>query len=166
MSKLRLKKELAGMTHDQIVQVVLDAYAARKEVREYFDFFLDPDIDRLTERTLARIDRELSRAKHGRSTARITVIRRAIRDFASYDPGPVYVRDLMVRTLRAIAARERFVYFKEAFEKGTRRLIDDILAYADSHALVDTTLAMLSELAADSALSTPSFRHRFLARFL
>ena len=35
MSKAALKKEFAGMTREQIIQIVLDAYAARKEVREY-----------------------------------------------------------------------------------------------------------------------------------
>ena len=90
MSKAALKKEFAGMTREQIIQIVLDAYAARKEVREYFDFFIDPDVDKLMEKTIARIDKELMRGKHGRSTSRITLVRRAIKDFASFDPGAEY----------------------------------------------------------------------------
>ena len=70
MGKLQLKKELALMSHEEIVQIVMDAYAARREVKEYFDFFLNPDIDKLRDKTLARIDREITRGKHGRSTAR------------------------------------------------------------------------------------------------
>lgn len=166
MGKLQLKRELAGMSHEEIVQVVLDAYSARKEVREYFDFFINPDIDKLMEKTLARIDRELMRGKHGRSTARITVVRRAIKEFSSLDPGPEYVRDIMLETLRRILLRERMVYFKEAFEKGTRKLIDDIVAYADAHAMADTTLERLNAIARDHALGTASFRNRLLLRFM
>lgn len=166
MSKLQLKKELALMSREEIVQVVLDAYTARKEVREYFDFFINPDIDKLTEKTLARIDREISRSKHGRSTARITVVRRAIKEYASYDPGPEYVGNLMLETIRRILIREKYIYFKETFEKGLRKLIDDTVAYADAHAMVDTTLARLSEFARDPNLATASFRNRLLLRFL
>jgi len=166
MGKLQLKKELSGMTLEQVVQIVTDAYAARKEVREYFDFFLDPDVEKLKEKTMARIDREIARSKHGRSTARITIVRRTIKEFASYDPGAEYVRDMMIETLRHIFSRERSIYFKESFEKGVRKLIDDTIAYADAHALTDKTMASLSEMAHDVSLGTASFRNRLLMRFM
>ncbi len=154
------------MTHEQIVQVVMDAYSARKETREYFDFFLDPDVDKLQEKTLARIDRELSRSKHGHSTSRITQIRREIKNFAGFDPGPEHVRNLMIETLRRILVREKYVYYKEAFEKGTRKLIEDIVQYADTHAIIDSTITALSEIARDPAMGTASFRTRMLSRFM
>lgn len=166
MSKLQLKKELAGMSPEQIIQVVLDAYSARKEIRDYFEFFLDPDVERLAERTLAVIDRELARGRYGRSNARITIVRRAIRDFMAFDPGAVYVRDLMLATLRRIVLRDRQVHFKDTMYKGFDKLVDDTIAYADAHALVDSTLAALTALARDPDLATPSFRRRHLARFL
>lgn len=166
MGKLQLKKELATMTREQMVQVVMDAYSARKEIREYFDFFLDPDVDKLREKTLGRIDRELMRAKHGHSTARITQIRREIKNFAGYAPGAEHVRDIMMETLRHILVREKYVYYKEAFEKGTRKLIDDIVQYADAHALMDSTMAQLSEISRDPAMGTASFRTRMLSRFM
>ncbi|MDE6161319.1 MAG: hypothetical protein K2F77_06650 [Muribaculaceae bacterium] len=166
MSKLKLKKELEGMDRAQLVQVILDAYAARKETREYFEFFLDPDVEKLREKTLAMIDKELRRGKHGRSTSRITVVRRAFKDFTAFDPGEEYVRDIMLDTLRRILMLEKFVYFKDTFEKGTRKLIDDIVAYADSHALMDSTLRRLHEFSRDTDLGTSSFRNRLLSRFM
>ena len=166
MGKLQLKKELATMSHEQIVQVVMDAYSASKEARAYFDFFLDPDVDKLMEKTLTRIDRELARAKHGHSTSRITQIRREIKSFASYDPGAEHVRDLMLKTLCRILVREKYVYFKETFEKGTRKLIDDIVQYADTHAMVDSTLAALKEISCNPTMGTASFRTRLLSKFM
>ncbi|MDE6285836.1 MAG: hypothetical protein K2L99_02450, partial [Muribaculaceae bacterium] len=84
----------------------------------------------------------------------------------SFDPGAEQVRDLMVETLRRILVREKYVYFKETFEKGTRKLIDDIVQYADTHAMIDSTMASLSEIARDPAMGTASFRTRLLSRFM
>ncbi len=166
MSKAQLKKELAGMSAEQLVQIVLDAYSARKETRDYFEFFLNPDVDKLYAKTLAAVDKELMRSKHGHSTSRITVVRRAIKDFASYDPGAEYVLRLMLDTLEHILVREKYVYFKETFEKGSRRLVDDILAYADTHAMVDSTLRRLYAMSRDMNLGTASFRSRLVGRFM
>ena len=162
MSKAALKKEFAGMTREQIIQIVLDAYAARKEVREYFDFFIDPDVDKLMEKTIARIDKELMRGKHGRSTSRITLVRRAIKDFASFDPGAEYVMRVMLETLRHILEREKYI----SFEKGTHKLVSDIIAYADAHAMVQNTMSSLHDMARDMQLGTASFRNRLLGRFM
>ena len=93
-------------------------------------------------------------------------MRRAIRDFMAFDPGAVYVRDLMLATLRRIVLRDRQVHFKDTMYKGFDKLVDDTIAYADAHALVDSTLAALTALARDPDLATPSFRRRHLARFL
>ena len=49
MSKLQLKKEIQKLERHQLEQMVLDAYAARKETKEYFEFFLNPDVEKLTE---------------------------------------------------------------------------------------------------------------------
>lgn len=166
MSKTQLKKELSTMDREQIIQVVLDAYSARKETRDYFEFFLNPDVDKLYDKTLAAIDKELMRGKHGRNTSRITVIRRAIKEFSAYDPGAEYVLRLMLDTLNHILIREKYVYYKETFEKGVHKLIDDIMAYADAHALVDTAASRLHEMSRDMNLGTASFRGRMLRRFM
>ena len=165
MGKLQLKKELMGMTPEQVVQVVLDAYSARKEIKQYFDFFLDPDVNKLREKAEKLIDKELSRTRRNYCIARITVIRRVIKDFAAYDPGDEYVRNLMLFALRRIILLEKYYYFKDAFEKGARRLVDDLVAFADKHMLVDTTMEALRSMARDSSLGTASFRNRLLMRF-
>ena len=43
MSKTSLKKTLNSLTRDQIMEVVLDLYEARKEAREYLEYFISPD---------------------------------------------------------------------------------------------------------------------------
>lgn len=166
MSKLQLKKELAGMDREQLAQIILDAYSARKEMRAYFEFFLNPDVDRLKEKYLAAIGKELQRRKHRVWAARITVVRRAIREFASFDPGAEYVLGIMLETIRLILQLERVDYLSEAFEKGTKKLVEDTVAYADAHLLTDTAMSTLHGYACDSSLGTASFRNRLLMRFM
>lgn len=166
MSKLQLKKELASLTKEQLIQVVLDAYSARKETKEYFEFFLNPDVEALHDKYINLVIKELLRTKHYQSKARATVVRRAIKDFASFDPGPEYVLSFMLHVLAYIFARSSMVYYSEAFNNGVARLIDDILAYADKHAMIDRAVTSLRSMAADTTLGHPNYRTHFLARFI
>ena len=50
MSKLLLKKEIKDLTRNQLEQMILDAYDAKKEIKEYFDFYVNPDVEKLTEK--------------------------------------------------------------------------------------------------------------------
>ena len=61
MSKLKLKKELSSLSKDEIIEVVARAYSARKEFRDYFEFFLNPDADKLYEKYRDAILREIGR---------------------------------------------------------------------------------------------------------
>ena len=43
MPKVTLKKYLGTLEKSEIIDVVLDLYDARKEAKEYLDYFLNPD---------------------------------------------------------------------------------------------------------------------------
>ena len=45
MSKAQLKKHLAALTKEQIIEVILELYDARKEAKEYQEFYLNPKED-------------------------------------------------------------------------------------------------------------------------
>ena len=60
MSKTSLKKTLNSLTRDQIMEVVLDLYEARKEAREYLEYFISPDERGMAEKTIATISKEFS----------------------------------------------------------------------------------------------------------
>ena len=42
MGKAQLKKEIQALSREELEHLVLEAYEARKEIKQYFDFFLDP----------------------------------------------------------------------------------------------------------------------------
>lgn len=45
MSKAQLKKHLSALTKEQIIEVILELYDARKEAKEYLEFYLNPNED-------------------------------------------------------------------------------------------------------------------------
>ena len=49
MSKAQLKKHLSALTKEQIIEVILELYDARKEAKEYLEFYLNPNDDQKLE---------------------------------------------------------------------------------------------------------------------
>ena len=99
MGKAQLKKEIQALSREELEHLVLEAYEARKEIKQYFDFFLDPDAAKLSEKYKTAIDKELKRGKRGHSRARTSIIKRALKDFSSFQPGFEYELDLMFHTI-------------------------------------------------------------------
>lgn len=135
MSKIQLKKELAKLDRDQLVQLILDLYNARKEAKSYFDFFVNPDVDALYEKYQKAIEKELGRSKYTKCTARISRIRAAIKEFASFDPGAEYVVNMMVYAIKGAILVEMRRIISQTFFSGVRKLCVDTLAYADKQAV-------------------------------
>lgn len=145
------------MTKEQLEQLVLEAYSARKEIRSYLEYFLAPDPDKLYEKAVAEIVKEAQRGKRGRSKARISVIRKTIADFASYQPGEEYVLRLRLAAIRELLVVSRRTRMSDTLIRGFVKLIDDCIKEADAAAMVTPALASLRELS-DSDLGSSAFR--------
>ncbi len=134
------------MTHEQLVQVVLDAYDARKDTREYFEFFLNPDVGRQMEKATETVRKELGRVKWGKSKARVTVFKTLIKNFIGLNPGPEHVLEMMTMVLTHMAVFEKFVNYTSTQEKYAATLMNEILAWGDRHQLADTAIANINAL--------------------
>ncbi|MCM1029757.1 MAG: DUF6155 family protein [Alloprevotella sp.] len=148
MSKATLKKALAALTSEQKDQLLLDLYAARPEAKEYLDFFINPDIDRLIDKTAEAIDKEVNRrGRYGYNKPRITKIRALIKKIATLYPGPEYVIDIMARTVEA-AARTSMTghWFTGAHEAALARIMVDALTEADAAGILAPTLTRFRHL--------------------
>jgi len=158
MSKSTLRKELVKMTHEQLVQIVLDAYDARKETKEYFEFFLNPDIDKIIEQHKRLIVKELNRTKWGASKARVSIIRRAVKDFESLNPGTDAVMDMYFLTLQYLCIAERHINFTPVQENYISTLSKQIVKYADSHEIMAQTMPRLQNIIGNN-MFTHRIRH-------
>lgn len=165
MSKTQLKKELQQLDKSSIINMVLDLYTARKDARDYLDFFVDPDIDRRIEKARIKIAKELSRGRSGgRSRARISHIRAAINDIATLDPGIEYVADIMVYAIEAAYTSTQPHRLTPTFANGMKRLVADTVTYLDRNNRLAHMLPRLHK--ADTHLSTRSPLHGHLAEAL
>ncbi len=158
MSKLSLKKELASLSREQIIDVVLTAYSSNKAVKDYFDFFADPDVDRLFDRFMREITKEISRGKYHQSTARISRIRKSIKDFESFNPGVEKVRDMRIKAIEMLIEQEKLKNYSDTLINGTLKLLNDTIAYADRNLIFDTTMTMIDRLICDTKDKSRYFR--------
>lgn len=146
MSKAKLKKELEGMSREQLIDIILNAYSARKATKDYFEFFLNPDCDAMSEALREKILKEINRTKRGhQSKFRISVIKNLIKDFDSLDAGPKYILDLMLFSFNAVMAYSLMYYYTDTQDKAAVSLALSALKYADKHCMYDTALDVISK---------------------
>ena len=60
MSKTTLKRELVNMDKEQLIELILEVYAARKDAKEYFEFFLNPDVGKLLDKYELAVSKNLT----------------------------------------------------------------------------------------------------------
>ncbi len=154
MSKNALRKELELMTAPQLRQIILDAYSARKEIKEYFEFFLRPDAAGLLERQSTTIARELKRMKRGRSRARATVIKKAVNDFVSLNPGAEACLDMIFRAIVLIATADKGIELPAAIQRLATALATRFVETADKAMMADKAAERL-----DTFFRNSTYRH-------
>lgn len=165
MSKTALKKELESLTREQIIDVVLTAYSSNKSIKDYFDFFAMPDVEKLYEKFMRELTKEIIRGKYRNSTARISRIRKSIKDFESFNPGVERVRDLRLAAINMLIEQEKTKNFSDTLIHGTLKLLNDTIAYADRNLIFDSTMHKIDECVRESNDRSRHFR-AYLKRFM
>jgi len=98
MGKLQLKQHLQSITQKQVIDIVLQLYDAKKEAKEWLDYYLQPDEITKLEKYKKIIHEEFYPST--RSTwspkTRFAVCRKAISDFMKLQPRDEYLAELMV----------------------------------------------------------------------
>ncbi len=162
MSKATLKKELKNFDADQLREILLDLYSARKEAKEYLDFFVDPDIDALLEKTSKEIYKELNRVKHRALTPRWTKIRASIKKVETLKVGPEHVVDLMRQTLLLAIGDYANYYVSDGYGSGMITLLSNTITYGDKNCVLDRVLPDLLKII-DKLSHSKVERHKYLA---
>lgn len=93
MSKTTLKKFLSELNREQLAEVIIQVYESRKEAREFLDYFANPDEKAALDKYRAVIMKEFQPLK-GRAKRRVSVCRKAIKDFSTLQPSVSATTDL------------------------------------------------------------------------
>ncbi len=144
------------MSAEQLQDIILDAYDARPEFKEYFEFFLKPDVERLLERHRTRLVKELNHTHWGRSKARVSVIKKAVKDFIGFRPGSEAVLDMLFLSLHLLGTTERYIDFTDTQTKYIRSLTVQIMDFADDNEMASSALARIGDMA-DSGIYSSGF---------
>lgn len=144
MSKSQLKKTLSAMTAEQISELVLDLYTARKEAKEYLDFFVEPDIDKRMDKARKNITKELNRTVRRYARPRMTKIRQYISDITSLNPGPEPIVEIMVFSIEEICRLGTTNYLKEPTRRNAGKLLTETLRVIDQAGMLDVYLGRIS----------------------
>lgn len=147
MSKKALKKELENLTKPQLVEVIIAAYASNVGTKEYFDFFLNPDVDALITKYKELIAREFKRTKRGnQSKARISVIKGYLKKFAGFDPGVKHVLDLYIYAVEESIDVERRFYLKVVQYESFARLVSEFMKISEANESFSDSFQIISSI--------------------
>ena len=97
MSKIALKKHLQSLTKEQLIETTLDMYDNLKPVKEYFEFFMNPNENEMFEKYKSVIVNEFyPKGKYTDPKTRFSVAKKAIADFRVLKPSPELLGNLML----------------------------------------------------------------------
>lgn len=132
------------MDREQMIEIILDLYSNRPEAKEYFEFFLNPDIAKLREKVIVKAQKELARTKRGSySRMRISKIKSLDRYFSSFNPGSEEVLDMKFRLFNLCVLQSYHVYYTPAINKSITLLLADLIKFADSAGLFTPLMTKL-----------------------
>ena len=102
MSKSKLKKELAGMTQEQVADLMVQLYEASKEAKAWLDFYLNPDIEALSEKYRKQIHLKCYGRTGKARRPKMRDCNQLIKTFSTIVQDPVPVSDLMLYFMEEI----------------------------------------------------------------
>ena len=165
MSKPQLKKVLQSLTKQQLEELIVDAYDFSKEFKHYFEYFLNPDVDKLLEDYSEKIVKELQRTKRGGySKARVSVIRKLLKEFAAHRPGYDKELELMIYTIRLAVAMGRYCDFPNPMESGLGNIVEQTVELADRNFVADSILQRLMAIFTNEKNGASHLRKYLLRR--
>lgn len=115
------------------MDIIVTLYNARKEAKEFLEFYLAPDVEEKAEKAWRKIIKEFSRSKYGMISPRMSRVKEAIKDFASLQPGAEEVVKLTLRTVQEAAVRSTRTSMRNQAAVSCARMAEKLVA--DSAAL-------------------------------
>lgn len=159
MSKAALKKAMASMSRDQLVEMVCELYDARKEAKEYFEYWLNPDPKKALEEAKEAVDKMFFfTSGKNRKEPSATSVKKLVKDFSLMVFEPESIADLLVHiALNHYKWLTRKTSAFASSETAVRRDFDNARTYVEGAGLEDIYGLKLERLqqAIDDFFSDP-----------
>ena len=147
MSKTSLKKLLSELDRDQLAEMIVELYEARKEAREYLEYFVSPDENAMLEKYKSVIQKEFFPAK-SRPRARTSVCKKAVKEFTTLHPSPRNVAELKLHLLECLIgyAVSMRSWIKQSVENLMMSAFDDTLHYLYANDLMNDMVPRIENM--------------------
>lgn len=97
MSKTRVKKALAGLDAEALREMIMEMYAARREARDYLEFWANPDLEQELDAAKSRIFKVYFTAiDKPRRKPTVTEVKTIKKNFETLCPDPERMCDMML----------------------------------------------------------------------
>lgn len=133
------------MEADDLRELILQVYEARREAKEWLEFYLNPDIKKKLEETSANLNKELNRRHRHMPACRITRLKAILANFESYQPEDDMIAGLYVSVTSALMQYVRIEYPSDAFCKSVLRFMISTITLIDKKGLFDKFFPKLTE---------------------
>lgn len=152
-----------SMSREQLIDIILSAYDARKETKEYFEFFLNPDVTAMMSKCEDVIIKECNKSRRGGyAKFRISAIKRLLKDFQGLNPGVEYVLKMMLIAIHHMVWMTARLYISDKQYDSIIKYISDTLTYADRNSLYQPAVTTLLELANREQFQGRYIRHAII----
>lgn len=131
MSKAKLKKELENMSAEQLREVILDAYDAAPEIKQYLEYFLNPDEDKLMEAFCEFVKKEIHRNKRAQCKARVSVVKRELKKLQGFGLSYTRLTNAYLLVIVNIGIADKFSYLADAHRNLVDYCTEQALTLAD-----------------------------------
>ncbi len=136
MSKAKLKKALAALDKDELVTMVTELYDARKEAKEYLEYWLDPDAGKELERVEKLVERQFFTPQGiSRRTPSMPALNKLLKDFMSICFEPERIAELMLYIADRLADWMEVRYRRVSYRTSLRKYVGDARLYIETHEL-------------------------------
>lgn len=160
MSKTKLKAAISGLDAEQMRALILDVYDARREAKEYLDFFADPDVGGMLRKYKNALVKECGRVSRGRARPRMSKVRKHIKDFASFNPGDEYVAEIMVTAMELLCHAGSDTWVPEQTQRSIAKLLESTILFILTHGVQQQMLPRIDTAIKDMK-SSVFYRNQF-----
>ncbi len=156
MSKSALKKLLNDLDCEQLKEVILEIYDARKDAREFLEYFVSPDEKAMYEKYKAIIHKEFFPQK-GKAKARSSVCKKAMKEFVTLHPSPRLIADLKLYTVECATQYAMVMrsWIKDSVENLRVGTFEDVLKYMYANGILDESMQRIERI----LITSKSLRH-------
>ena len=138
MGKRELKKYLIDLGKTELTKIILDTYSNNKDAKEYLDYIVSPNEKEQFLKAKKIIEEEYFPEKTFPPKSRLSVAKKAIRDFSRLNPSPEREAELLIFLVeQGCEFTNEYGDMEESFYESMENNFERALKFMHKHDLLE-----------------------------